>query len=1274
MATCAICDHPALFRCGKCKSERYCSRECQRDHWPHHKKSCPQLAAAAAAAAAARAAEAHDSDTSGNATLAQPQPDAAGGSGSPGPPPQPPTPQPPSLPQPQPPAVGPGGGAPRLHPRAGRLLTDLAATAAPSQPQPGQPGMPSAAAAAAAAGLPANGGSGGGGGSSNAAAVGSSQQAPRPYPQPPPHPPPQPLAPRPPSSSQPPAAQGPRGRQFRPMQAPPEAHAAAAAGLPYTRGGGSGSILDRIMPAAASPPPPVPPQPSPAVGTASSSAASPSAATTFLTTVEVETPPQQPLPSWPWASSVASAPSAASLPDLPSELLLLVLRALPPKTLAAAAAVCRAWRRAAREPWLWVRHLCAAGYVVPPAAWVPRGGPPQQSAANRCKPSPGSCASEAAAVATAGPAAPCGGVVEGGASEVQEGQQQQGPGAVAVAGVRGIRAVRAVRAAVGGGGGAGSHEDFLGGLRAGFLDRLQHQHQQQQQQQGQQHPQQQQQQQRTQHRPPQTAPAKATTPAAPAAAPAVDLKGLFARTTAAEANWRSCRYAESCLREHSSNVECLAFQSVEPWGPVLLSAAWDGSVRVFALGPAGPGPGGGPQQARCVRRYLGHSGWVTCMAAGRRQVVTASTDRRVAAWRYQLEDSGSDPWVTLEHPLEVTLVRFCYAPPPPPTTHYLAHHLRSTPEACGQQQPHQQQSQNSGTTEVAPPPTGHATSSNNNNSNSSADSLQHHSQQQQGALSSSSTFAAQLPPCNHHLPYDPSWEDWVATGCVDGVVRLWHLPSRQLLRVMSGHRDVVWGMSALEGSSVLVTSGRDGSTKIWPLPSYGELAAEVAAKAATVTATVAAATVTAGAKSLDAMATLCGHSSAILCMDTIRAPPGVVPPAATEPASTTVTSTAAAGAMHGAAAGAGGGGGGRPEDAPPAAVHLDMLSELIRLLNTGPICAPGAGSELAGAAATAVAGATSSSRSSVGAAAAGGGAKPAATSAAAAAAAAANPAALPVWLVATGGADAVVRVWNLTSARCQATLRGHTHGVLSVRLGYLPRRGADSQRHQLLLPPDLDVTAAAPPPSLPNMTLPPGLYGSDSDPTSSHAAHPPLRHRRRQVMPPTQRLVLVSGSVGEVRVWDPVAGSALAVLSGDHSGPVTSLALVHGMLVTLAMNDGIIVYKCNGLDGCEGDGCEGEGGSSNSNTGGSSSSTPGGDRVSGAVTGARRSSNGGSGGGGAAMRLRQVVAAHRPAFEPVIWLQDGPHHSFAAALAARLEGLAVGSGSGEVTYLDFRPR
>jgi len=37
---CVVCQKPASSLCANCKSVRYCGRECQKSHWPQHKKSC----------------------------------------------------------------------------------------------------------------------------------------------------------------------------------------------------------------------------------------------------------------------------------------------------------------------------------------------------------------------------------------------------------------------------------------------------------------------------------------------------------------------------------------------------------------------------------------------------------------------------------------------------------------------------------------------------------------------------------------------------------------------------------------------------------------------------------------------------------------------------------------------------------------------------------------------------------------------------------------------------------------------------------------------------------------------------------------------------------------------------------------------------------------------------------------------------------------------------------------------------------------------------------
>ena len=39
---CANCDQPAIQKCGRCRVARYCSQECQRQHWRVHKAACGQ--------------------------------------------------------------------------------------------------------------------------------------------------------------------------------------------------------------------------------------------------------------------------------------------------------------------------------------------------------------------------------------------------------------------------------------------------------------------------------------------------------------------------------------------------------------------------------------------------------------------------------------------------------------------------------------------------------------------------------------------------------------------------------------------------------------------------------------------------------------------------------------------------------------------------------------------------------------------------------------------------------------------------------------------------------------------------------------------------------------------------------------------------------------------------------------------------------------------------------------------------------------------------------
>ena len=37
---CFVCTNPATQTCSRCKVLAYCSRKCQKMHWPHHKHLC----------------------------------------------------------------------------------------------------------------------------------------------------------------------------------------------------------------------------------------------------------------------------------------------------------------------------------------------------------------------------------------------------------------------------------------------------------------------------------------------------------------------------------------------------------------------------------------------------------------------------------------------------------------------------------------------------------------------------------------------------------------------------------------------------------------------------------------------------------------------------------------------------------------------------------------------------------------------------------------------------------------------------------------------------------------------------------------------------------------------------------------------------------------------------------------------------------------------------------------------------------------------------------
>ena len=41
--TCIVCNMPARSKCEKCRSTRYCGRDCQKNHWSQHKTVCSMI-------------------------------------------------------------------------------------------------------------------------------------------------------------------------------------------------------------------------------------------------------------------------------------------------------------------------------------------------------------------------------------------------------------------------------------------------------------------------------------------------------------------------------------------------------------------------------------------------------------------------------------------------------------------------------------------------------------------------------------------------------------------------------------------------------------------------------------------------------------------------------------------------------------------------------------------------------------------------------------------------------------------------------------------------------------------------------------------------------------------------------------------------------------------------------------------------------------------------------------------------------------------------------
>lgn len=282
-------------------------------------------------------------------------------------------------------------------------------------------------------------------------------------------------------------------------------------------------------------------------------------------------------------------------------------------------------------------------------------------------------------------------------------------------------------------------------------------------------------------------------------------------------------------------------------------------------------------------------------------------------------------------------------------------------------------------------------------------------------------------------------------------------------------------------------------------------------------------------------------------------------------------------------------------------------------------------------------------------------------------------------LCATGGAEGVAIVWDVAAGAVVAIMRGHTHGILAVTFAVWAGDPSASGR-----PGGLVRTAGA----------------DDPNPTTSRSR--PVGGGGRDGC----FLWLVTGSADKtVRLWDPLSGRCAAVIA-DHSAPVTTVRVVGPVVVTIAPGDGVMAYV-RGVEGEDGpirpakddisgvhdvkprgnfksfgDGHPGHGGGSE----GSDRAGPGRTRLREALETARgtsrdlgsdargviadslyRSIGGGDDGGGdgAGVGVSGLVSA--------LALMDGAGSGFSSCIAMDGEMLAVGTKTGTVQLLDFRP-
>lgn len=152
-------------------------------------------------------------------------------------------------------------------------------------------------------------------------------------------------------------------------------------------------------------------------------------------------------------------------------------------------------------------------------------------------------------------------------------------------------------------------------------------------------------------------------------------------------------------------------------------------------------------------------------------------------------------------------------------------------------------------------------------------------------------------------------------------------------------------------------------------------------------------------------------------------------------------------------------------------------------------------------------------------------------------------------LLVTGGADRQCCLWDLQSGELLRSFGGHSHGVLTVAFSS-PRGFAPADLTALLRElrcrKDADDAATAARGKLQQGSTSTRDMRVSSGGQSSFSPSVPW---------------LVSGSQSaEVRVWDLLTGDLLCALK-DHLQPITTIATLGDLVVTMAPNDCAVVYR-----------------------------------------------------------------------------------------------------------------